>query len=272
MKFPIKLSLSGIVIILIFLISQSAIGSTDIQKGQITEYFDNISTQSKFLAYNGSSSELQSNSSKSADLFAYEKKSTVKAFFLSLAVPGLGEYYAGSRIKPFVFFGADVALWSGHIIYHNKGKDGERTYRAYADAHYIRDNYDLWWNTLDSTTQASYSHRLPPTNNYEYYENIGKYTQFVVGWDDYSPGDSITPHRSHYLDLRKQANDQFDTARAFMVVAMVNHVVSAFDAAFTAKSHYKKGGGNLWSDVRVRMVPRIMDNQVLAQLTFYKKF
>lgn len=113
-----------------------------------------------------------------------------------------------------------------------------------------------WWSTLDSTTRATYSHSLPwdasnnsPIFNHEYYENIGKYNEFQVGWDDIGPGfppppvpggkDTTSVNREKYLNLRRKSNDYYQNASTMVILALGNHILSAFDAALTAKGFNK---------------------------------
>jgi len=174
-----------------------------------------------------------------------------------LLVPGAGEYYSGSKIKPIVFLGIEALLWTGYFIYDGKGDGKKDDYREYADEHYYWWDFMQWWNTLDSAAQDTFSHRMPwdYENNcaildHEYYEDIGKYDQFQIGWDDigqyqYPPGVQdgetvLSPHREFYLDLRKQANDFYQTANTMIMLSLGNRIISAFDAALTAKK-YNKG-------------------------------
>jgi hypothetical protein len=98
-------------------------------------------------------------------------------------------------------------------------KADESKYKAYADDHYLPSVYHDWWAALDSSYVNAYSHRINfdtlgnPIKSDEYYEYIGKYDQFQVGWDDIGvnfppppiPGGAavMSPHRQSYLDLRK---------------------------------------------------------------------
>ena len=99
---------------------------------------------------------------------------------------------------------------------------------------------------------------------------IGKYDWFALGWDDIierddyeairqqtftiaradsaNPGqvhDRIeqelskypSPHRDYYMEIRQDANDQYTIAKYFVGAAILNHVLSAFDAAWTVKRH-----------------------------------
>jgi len=191
------------------------------------------------------------------DIYSFDAKSTKKAFFYSLVVPGAGEYYVGSRIKPAVFLGLEALIWTGYFVYHGKGNDKKDEYIQFADAHYQWWEFKSWWNSLDSTTRNNYSHELPwdddnnrPNFTHEYYENVGKYDEFQVGWDDIGTGQPPPPlpggvsvlsaNRNHYLDLRRQSNDYFQNASTMIMLSIGNHLISAFDAALTAKS-YNKG-------------------------------
>ncbi|MFQ6674100.1 MAG: hypothetical protein ACE5GH_04870, partial [Fidelibacterota bacterium] len=85
--------------------------------------------------------------------------------------------------------------------------------------------------------------------NGEFYENIGKYDQFVAGWDDLydengkegwweeqkSVGDSVevlvmTERRNRYLDMRQEHNRILQIAGYAVTSILFNHVISAMDA------------------------------------------
>lgn len=96
-----------------------------------------------------------------------------------------------------------------------------------------------------------FTHSLPETKTQQYYEMIYKYLgQFGAGWvelgqnfDYYNNGITgieLTPDVSHYRSLRNQSNDFYTTAKTMATVVLINHLVSAFDAAFSAKSYNKQ--------------------------------
>lgn len=190
------------------------------------------------------------------EIYQFHTKSPFKAFALSLAVPGAGQFYNGSRIKAGTFLAADILLWSGYLVYHGKGKDKEKAYKAFADEFYLSGVYRDWWNSLPPAVQDSFSHRIyfdndgNPQRSHEYYENIGKYDQFQVGWDDIGlnhpppgvPGGEsfMSPHRQQYLDMRRDANDSFNNAKTMAMISIGNHLISAFEAAIGAKK-YNRG-------------------------------
>ncbi len=98
--------------------------------------------------------------------------------------------------------------------------------------------------------QVGYTHTLPDTKTQQYYEMIYKYLhQFGVGWDDapdFNYYDDInnlrklTPHISAYRSMRDRSNGYYDVATNMVILVMVNHLASMFEAAYSAKAHNKK--------------------------------
>jgi hypothetical protein len=237
---------------------------------------------SKKLDVKGEEGDLRGN------IYEFHSKSPVKAFALSLIVPGAGQYYNGSMIKAATFFGADIALWSGYFIYHQKGVNMERDYKAFADANYHYMTYFDWWNTLGQDTSV-FSHRIfldstgsQPVRSYEYYENIGKYDQFQVGWGNsglnYPPPVDTSDHtkitwygenneRLTYLNMRKKSNDYHSTAKTFFVVSMGNHIISAFEAAIGAR-RYNRGG----KQYSLKFQPYNLDGRIIPMAVATAKF
>lgn len=84
----------------------------------------------------------------------------------------------------------------------------------FADQHWIENDYRQWlidslgitsgsdqdsfWNT-EKQSWDWLSHHLPDKKDQQYYDMIGKYDQFMFGWDDF-PGDSRQLHRNTYLE------------------------------------------------------------------------
>lgn len=223
----------------------------------INEYFNNREiVTAKYFADIGEPIE-EEEVPLMADIYSFKAKSPKRAFFYSLAVPGLGEYYAGSKIKPAVFIGLEALLWTGYAIYTGKGNDVKDDYIRFAQEHYRYDVFRSWWSSLPPEIISVFSHTLPwndslnqPIMNHEYYENIGKYNEFQVGWDDIGTGHEppplvggepySSPNREHYLSLRRKSNDYYQNASTMVILALGNHILSAFDAALTAKG-YNKG-------------------------------
>lgn len=106
-------------------------------------------------------------------------------------------------------------------------------------------------NQLERALGSWYSHVLPPFGDQQYYELIGKYQQFYHGWDDAESGRTTYEQISEYLNShpdsrfqfysreRGKANDYYNTASTFVTIAVVNHILSALDAAWSASSFNK---------------------------------
>ena len=110
---------------------------------------------------------------------------------------------------------------------------------------------DVSWDALhgmevdiaNSGVQSGYSHQLPAYGAQQYYELIGKYDQFSRGWDDSGtltnpdnglPIQSTSQRFYIYAAMRAQANDYYDIASTFASVIVINHIVSALDAYWSA--------------------------------------
>lgn len=186
------------------------------------------------------------------------KKPAIGGLF-SAVVPGTGEMYAGSWWKGALFLGAEVALWVGYAHYADKGQEWDDVFHVYADQHWSEpkywvfiaqkanvqgvdeNNYQNYLEALRTYEHANYSHGLHVDKDQQYYEMIGKYDQFVQGWDDFIEGQTVlTPNRNHYLDMRNSSNQQFKKASTCAMITVANHVLSAFDAALTINKENRK--------------------------------
>ena len=90
-----------------------------------------------------------------------------------------------------------------------------------------------------------------------YYENIGKYDQFVGGWSDVSTswyweekdvGDSTeivikTPMKQSYLDDRYKSNQWLSFAKFSISAMMFNHVISGLEAVWANRNIKKEKSG-----------------------------
>jgi hypothetical protein len=116
-------------------------------------------------------------------------------------------------------------------------------------------NYDAFRNEhndrgLDADSVGTLRAEFP--NPQTFYELIGKEVEFVTGWKDAEgiiTGDSsftledgsraTTPLQQEYIDMRAKANDYARMQAWFLGGMVLNHIVSALDAAFAANLHNK---------------------------------
>lgn len=207
---------------------------------------------------------------------AQKKKAPFTAALLSFAVPGAGQLYSESYLKSALFVAVEAAAITVGLIYDKKGDDQTIRFQNFADEHWNVTRYAKWtiahaneinpsidpsnyfvfnpdgtvnWkelNKLENALGGYYSHRLAPYGDQQYYEMIGKYPQFNVGWDDfgdentpYKYGDPLTENFIFYSKERGKANDFYNVAYKAVLVIFTNHIISAIDAALTAHSFNK---------------------------------
>ena len=176
------------------------------------------------------------------------RKSPKKALLFSALVPGAGQIYGGKLLRGAVFLAVEAALWAGYVVLDKKGSDVEDDFMAYADQYWDVNEYLVWRDQYVSATGDTtiFTHGLPRDNagdvqkTQQYYEMIGKYDQFRVGWEDYPDdlrsityADSvlITEQRLGYMDQREDSNRYLKRAGYVTGAIFFNHIVSAIDAA-----------------------------------------
>jgi hypothetical protein len=163
-------------------------------------------------------------------MYGFESKSPKRAFVQSILIPGWGQWYNGSRFKPFVFLALEAAGWVGTTHFHSQGNKKQDLYQAFADdgSHgWDLQRYldglkavytDSAGNALASDTLKyrnpewekcypnctsevpqflAFSHHIKfdangdPIKDQTYYENVGKYDQFAFGWRDFKNGEPL---------------------------------------------------------------------------------
>jgi len=96
-----------------------------------------------------------------------------------------------------------------------------------------------------------FTHELPHTKTQQYYEMIYKYEdQFGAGWievgndwtyyDSYSSLDHLLPDLARYKKIRNESNDLYRIAFYASVSILANHLISAFEAAWSVKQENKR--------------------------------
>jgi hypothetical protein len=179
-----------------------------------------------------------------------------RALFFSALIPGTGELYVGSYLKAAAFFVVEASAWTFYAVYRQKGKAKEDQFMQFADENWDPMAWLAWYESApnelkDRFTHASHMAELIDQNRktQQYYEMIGKYSEFVVGWQGVPRDlaydfDQIVDYRKNncqiaddYMKQRAKSNDLFAKARTGTTIVMLNHLLSAIDAAWTAKLH-----------------------------------
>ncbi len=185
-----------------------------------------------------------------------------RSFMSSAVIPGAGQYYNGSVKKAVGFLVAEIGLWSGYSTLKGKGDDKEDEYKAFADEFW---SYNRW--ILSEDTEGGHKideHPITggPVKNNQYYENIGKYDQFNRGWEGTISRDSLTVQRATYIKLQEDANNLFSWATTVASIVMLNHILSAAEAVYTAK----KLNDEASMTISLTAMPVIVDNRIMKRI------
>lgn len=194
---------------------------------------------------------------------------SLRPVLYSLLIPGLGEASLGHR-RGYAMMALDVASWVGVKHYHDQGNQKRQDYYDYLDAHWTEarleaafgDSEDFagsfFYDVNDYTDLSLWVSR--EDDEREYYENAGKWDQFVFGWDDFSdprgwPANwwqqtdptwddytdlnsrilkdvRVSAHREAYRALREDSNEAFDRRDTLVYVNMFTRVFSMVQVAY----------------------------------------
>ena len=196
---------------------------------------------------------------------------------MSAILPGLGEAYRGHK-RGYLLMALDIAAWIGGIHYKNEGEQMRDDYIAYADEHWREDKLAAAYDPIppggydDAAlvyVQEFGRKYFPLVQDYtdldlwvskeddarEYYENLGKWDQFVFGWDDFIRADDprlsdpygtgydswniddlrqqwTSSHRDIYRGMRVESNDAFEKQDRFLYVNIFLRVFSVLQVAY----------------------------------------
>jgi hypothetical protein len=195
-----------------------------------------------------------------------KEKSIWLGIALSALLPGAGEFYGKSYVKAAIFFGVELLSWGAFAFYQIKGDDQTDKFQKYADQYWSVRQYAQWLvsegfpdvgginpnepdlevlrQQIAVCERANFTHTLPPYGSQQYYELIGKYQNFQAGWTNlahiptrlqgpYWYETYKDPVFLNYAGERQKANDYYNYAKTGIIVVVLNHVLSAADAAWT---------------------------------------
>lgn len=201
-----------------------------------------------------------------------KKKSVLLGALMSAVVPGAGEFYGKNYLKAGIFFGVELISWGAYTFYQIKGNDQTDKFQSYADQYWDVRTYARWLinqgfqgnevinpdepnrdvlrQQIMQCEAQNFTHTLPEYGSQQYYELIGKYQNFQAGWINLAhvPTKAPGPYNYetyrdpvfvNYANERQKANDYYDYAKTGIIVVVLNHILSAADAAWTVSMFNK---------------------------------
>lgn len=181
-------------------------------------------------------------------------KSTGKAFFMDLLIPGTGHLYVGNK-RGWVHLGLEGVTWVTYFYYHDRGTAKENEFEAFADANWDSVAYKNGGTYREDRWQILRDF-IANDNMQQYYEDIGKLPDYWPGWNGYTPypdpvpqgsGDAAT--RIDYYGMRNDSNNFLKNARYAVIGGFVNRIVSAVDVLRIMKN---TGQSKLGRDTKVK--------------------
>lgn len=199
-----------------------------------------------------------------------KKKSLGLGILLSALLPGAGEFYGEDYLKAGIFFAVEMLAWGTYFYFDGKGNSKTDEYYAYADQNWSVRTYASWLKDEGFTNsggidpnepdlnilreqimeceRSNFSHTMPEYGSQQFYELIGKYQNFQAGWTNLAnrptrlPGPYFyetyrDPVFTNYAAERQTANDFYDYAKIGPITAILNHILSAADAAWTINTY-----------------------------------
>ncbi len=191
----------------------------------------------------------------------------------SLIMPGSGEAMLGYK-RGYLMMAADIFSWTRFFKYKSDGDDIKLEFFAYADQHWsqgslveaYRANSEdenrnglgaAYYPDVQVMTSVDDLGNLPlwvseADDHWEYYENLGKWDQFVFGWDDFvNPNDAgatggyvptgtladlqqpfTSVHRDIYREMRGRSDDAYTKRDNWLLVSIGLRVFSVLQTAY----------------------------------------
>ncbi len=243
------------------------------------------------------------------EVFRREKKSATTAIIMSSIFPGSGHFYVNrSSLGTYLFPVIEIALWAGYIHFDRKGKDIERDYMAYADRYYERDRQNIAQAGLIDHPQADDDlyhedhFRLDTSNTQHFYEDIGKYNKYIFGWEDWfniyyydnevdwrfnddgiwlgnnptnpdyqdAPNTPYSPLRQKYIDMRQEAQENFDLRVLTTFGLAFNRIIGSLDVIRVTTVYNREL--RYTSNIDFSLQPVLVNNKITPTMNLCVKF
>ncbi len=201
------------------------------------------------------------------------RKSLSQAVFMSLVLPGAGQYYVGGTGEAKKFWVAEAAVWSTYAGFQWYGRRVRDDYKLYAvseaGANGEIDSEDYYHAIEVYLTSEQYNEAVRSDARAIYPDDLEAQMQYIVehGYfeeDGWSWGEASW---EEYGRLRRLSRDCFLKATYCVGAAIVNRIISAFFAAKMTKDHNERLNEGS-SRIDLRLEPDVRDAGVRVVLTY----
>jgi len=175
------------------------------------------------------------------------KKSIKKAFFLSLVLPGAGEYYAGAKTHAKAFLGAEALIWSFAAFSKFQGEMWKRDYRNFAaqqaGANPARTEDIYYQNIYEYSSSYWYNEDVWAEARMIYPDDPQAQESYVSGLLYGSPDDwswQTSDDWYQYRGMRVKSQEALHRISYSYGAAVMNHLLSAVNAARLTKRYNKR--------------------------------
>jgi hypothetical protein len=196
---------------------------------------------------------------------APRKKSVPKAFLLSLLLPGTGQFYAQAPGRGALFVGTETAVLSTYLGFRLYSDWKEEDYQLYAAAHAGVDPHGKSANYYEDISLYLNMEEYNRQQLHDYREDAQLYSESDFWeWDD-------DRSRREFDSLLRASSNARDNAVIMTGLGLLNHILSAVDAARTARS-YNQQQASVSGAVRVTFDVQPAPGSSLVMIGLEKKF
>jgi hypothetical protein len=179
-----------------------------------------------------------------SELKPIKRKSVKKAFFLSLAVPGAGEYYVGQKKYTRGFLAAEAVIWSLALFSRCQGAMWKDDYIAFAAAEAGANpsrKDDLYYQNIYEWPNSDWYNEYQWAEARDLYPDDPDAQAAYVADKLYSGADAwewqSAEEWDRFRNLRVKSESAYRRVTYAAGTALLNHMLSAVNAARLAKSH-----------------------------------
>lgn len=154
------------------------------------------------------------------------------AAFMSLAIPGSGQFYLGEKRKGAAYVTGELLMIAGIIFSEATSRrmyDNSITYaKVYAGITSNRDRDDNYWKVIGHYNDTS-AYFLDQETKFRDFDSDYEGWNWEIHSDEY--------HRADYNEQRATANKWHSASYIFVGGVIVNHLVSFIDARISASRY-----------------------------------